>query len=67
MLVDTGDLEEHSRLVRRYLAERQSEWRGQTGVARWLARIKLELRAWKYANEEKAKYKHDPKKPYLNG
>ena len=66
-MIDARGLEEHSKLVRKYLAEHQSEWRGQTGVARWLARIKLEVRAWKYANQETAKFEHDPKKPYLNG
>ena len=66
MYIDTHEIEEHSRLVRKYLAEHQGEWRGKKGAAKWFERIKLELRAWKYADAETAKRKRDPNKPHLH-
>ena len=67
MVMDAYGLEEHSRLVRKYLDEHYSELGGKSGAARWLERIRLEVRAWKYAHAELEKQGHDPKKPTLNG
>lgn len=42
---------ERDKLIRRYLARHESEWRNLTGFRRCLARLRLEWRAWKHAAE----------------
>jgi hypothetical protein len=66
-MVHIDEITEHSRLVRKYLADHRDEWRRKKGAARWVERIRLELRAWKYATAETAKRRHDPDKPYIIG
>jgi hypothetical protein len=65
-MVDLHEIEEHSELVQKYLDEHQSELQAYRGLARWIARLRLELRAWKYANQETRNRTRDPNKPYLN-
>ena len=45
-------VEKHDKLIRRYLADHESEWRSCTGVRRLFARVRVEFRAWKYAKRE---------------
>jgi hypothetical protein len=44
-------LEEHDRLIRRYLAEHEHEWNSLTGVRRLIARIRAEFRARRLARK----------------
>jgi hypothetical protein len=58
-----GRVTEHDKLIRRHLAEHESEWRDLTGF-RWLfVRLRAERRAWKYAGRN-LKWEHDPRKMY---
>lgn len=58
-----GWVTEHDKLIRRYLAEHESEWSSLAGYRRLFARLRAERRAWKYA-ERKLKWDHDPRKMY---
>ena len=57
-------IEEHSRLVRKHLAEHRAELRDLREVQRWLARLRLVRLAWKHANQQTRKADHDPRKLY---
>lgn len=46
-----GWVGEHDKLIRRYLAEHESEWRDLTGYRRLFARLRAERGAWKYAEQ----------------
>jgi len=54
----------HDNLVCRYLAEHEREWRSLTGFRRWIARLRLEHRAWKYARENLKWDKHNARNLY---
>ena len=46
------DIEEHDRILRRLLAQRAHEWQSLRGVRRLIARIKIELWAWRETARE---------------
>ena len=46
-----GWIDEHDKLIRRYLLEHEHEWRDLTGYRRLFARLRAERRAWKYAEQ----------------
>jgi len=46
-----GWVVEHDKLIHRYLAEHESEWRSLKGFRRVFARLRAEHRAWRYAGE----------------
>jgi hypothetical protein len=58
-----GWVTEHDQLIRRYLADHESEWRNLTGFHWLFVRLRAERRAWTYA-EENLKGDHDPRKLY---
>jgi hypothetical protein len=57
-------IEEHDRLVRRYLREHENERDGLTGLRGFFVRAKLEFKAWRHAKRELHWEKHDPRKLY---
>lgn len=58
-----GWVTEHDKLIRRYLAEHECEWRSLTGFRRLFVRLRAERRAWRYA-QQNLKWEHDPRKLY---
>ena len=64
--VNLGWMIEHGKLIRRYLAEHESEWRGLTGFRRLFARLRAERRAWRYADQNLKweQWKRDPRNLY---
>lgn len=46
------DVEAHDKILRCLLAERASEWQSQTGFRRLIARIKIEIWAWRQTASE---------------
>jgi hypothetical protein len=58
-----GWLTEHDKLIRRYLADHESEWRDLRGCRRLFARLRVERRAWRHAAQT-LKWDHDPRKLY---
>ena len=46
------DIEEHDRILRRLLAQRAHEWQSLRGVRRLIARIKIEIWAWRETTRE---------------
>ena len=49
-------IQEHDRLVRKYLAEHKDDYVGE-GRNRWFVRLRLEFAAWRYA---KRRLRQDP-------
>jgi hypothetical protein len=58
-------VEEHDRLVRKYIAEHKSDNEGKRERGRLLARLRLEFTAWKYASRELRKHQHDLHRLYV--
>ena len=57
-------VQEHDKLICRYLKEHENEWRNKRGGRRLLARLRAEFRAWKYAAKHLPSDKDEPHKLY---
>ena len=53
------DIEEHDRILRRLLTQRAHEWQSQRGIRRLIARIKIELWAWRETTREQRRIHKD--------
>jgi hypothetical protein len=45
-------IEEHDKVLSRLLSERAHEWQRRTGIRRFIARIKIEIWAWRQTARE---------------
>jgi hypothetical protein len=54
------EIREYDKILRGLLAQRAHEWQRQRGIRRLIARIKIELWAWKEASREQRRiHKND--------
>src|SRR5688572_23716009 len=57
--------EKHDRLIQDYVADHVTGLRSLKGIRRWIARLGLEVQAWRYASQELPKHEPLLRKRYL--
>jgi hypothetical protein len=57
-------VQEQRRLVRKYISEQKGKTSNIQGLSRWFARLRLQVEAWKYADQEMKKHGHGPHSLY---